>query len=1546
VHILTNNHLRVRSLPLIPLLFLLLLIFVSGCGGGGSDGNTGGSGNTGGGNTGGGGTATNTAPVAEAGSNQVVSRNTLVRLDGQNSSDANDDPLSYNWTITSIPDNSNAFLSDNTQPNPTFTADQPGDYVFSLAVNDDTVNSEPDTVVITATNDAPLANAGSDNVVDKGFTITLSGQNSSDANNDALTYLWTVDEAPQGSIIDDTNNTSVNFQFIPDIIGMYRFSLTVNDDTTDSAPDQVSIEAVNTAPIAHAGSDKAVNTLSVVTLDGSDSSDLNSDPLTFLWHISISPPGSNANLSDSGAISPTFTADTDGRYTIELTVNDGTSDSILDTVLVDATTVAVNTAPVANAGPDQVVLTNTLAQLNGHSSSDADGNSLTYRWTINSRPQNSTSALSDSTASQPTFAPDISGDYTISLIVSDGQSDSSIDAVTVKAINEAPIADAGADQSINTAALVTLDGSGSSDPNGDDLNYRWTLHSIPTGSIARVSNSTIVNPTFTADMTGSYTFNLRVKDDSEFSNTDQVTVIASSTGSNQIPVADAGFDRTVNTNTLVTLDGSNSADADGNTLTYRWSMTEKPARSITTLANSSTVTPTFTPDVNGHYTFSLIVNDSIENSAADTITITASNVTPQADAGGDQNANTGAVITLNGSNSSDADGNALSYQWTIDESPNTSQVSLSNPQMANPTFIPDLDGTYQFSLVVNDGVAASSSDAVIITASNIAPVSNAGSDATVGYNTLTTLDGTNSTDADNNVLIYQWTIKSTPDGANITLNDDTAAQPTFTPIVLGDYRFDLTVNDGRVDGNVDTVTITVTNTVPVANAGVDQTIVTATAVSLDGSSSIDANGDPLTYRWSVVTQPSGSNATLSSFTAINPILTTDINGNYTFSLVVSDGLISSSADTVLITSINTAPVARAGANQAVGLNTLATLDGSGSQDIDGQNLIYRWTVDSTPLGSNITLSSTTATKPTFTPDINGDYQFSLMVNDGLVDSNIDSVLVSVSNSSPIADAGSDQTLKVRSQVTLDASASNDENGDAISYQWSMDALPDGSSASLSDSTTINPVFTADLIGSYNISLIVNDGFISSNDTVTVTATNATPISQVGDDIQISTLSTVTLDGSNSSDSDSNTLTYLWSISSAPSGSGATFSDATAISPTITPDIDGSYAISLIVSDEDTSSQADTLLINTSSWVINDILKSSYIVENNNGVLIDVQSVTSNQIGATDFIEVQATGIPGYQFDVTQTQIDSLNSRPNKATDFISGSTTLTAGGGLFFGQDIGYSTSDCSYGYWPPGSLCPTEQAKQQNLPIRPKQASQACATSAGTAVGQIGLLRNGTSMYSWSDGRSYNNQRVWHNIAPKFEFYDVDVCSGHANTSGDYHHHGFSDCLQQSLTDDGSAHSPIYGYAADGVPLYGPYYASGLLAKSSWVTRDYDNAASGCGVAGQRNCQLINQYDISQGTITVSSGPAITNTVASVSNNQFVTSSGYYFEDYYYDGALSTSSSEYLDQHNGHSHDNYGYHYHLTVIDNNGTLEPVFPYSVGPTYYGELPDGALATCQ
>lgn len=92
---------------------------------------------------------------------------------------------------------------------------------------------------------------------------------------------------------------------------------------------------------------------------------------------------------------------------------------------------------------------------------------------------------------------------------------------------------------------------------------------------------------------------------------------------NTIPIADAGRDQNALNDALVVLDGSQSKDDDGDTLTYGWTMTSKPAFSTAVLTNPNSTTPSFTTDAPGTYIASLLVNDGVDNSIEDTVSINA-----------------------------------------------------------------------------------------------------------------------------------------------------------------------------------------------------------------------------------------------------------------------------------------------------------------------------------------------------------------------------------------------------------------------------------------------------------------------------------------------------------------------------------------------------------------------------------------------------------------------------------------------------------------------------------------------------------------------------------------------------------------------------------------------------------------------------------------------------------------------------------------------------------------------------------------------------------
>jgi len=192
---------------------------------------------------------------------------------------------------------------------------------------------------------------------------------------------------------------------------------------------------------------------------------------------------------------------------------------------------------------------------------------------------------------------------------------------------------------------------------------------------------------------------------------------------------------------------------------------------------------------------------------------------------------------------------------------------------------------------------------------------------------------------------------------------------------------------------------TTVTSVTAAEAGPAQSVAASTLVTLDASQSTCANGAVLNYLWSMQAKPVGSTATLSNPGTLHPTFAADLPGTYLVKLVVTDSTGTSAEDTVTITVTggvaNTAPVANAGAAQSVVIGALVTLDGSGSSDADGDPLSYSWALIAKPTGSTAALSSTTVARPTFTADLTGSYQFTLVVNDGTVNSAAASVTITV-----------------------------------------------------------------------------------------------------------------------------------------------------------------------------------------------------------------------------------------------------------------------------------------------------------------------------------------------------------------------------------------------------------------------------------------------------------------------------------------------------------------------------------------------------------------------
>ncbi len=353
--------------------------------------------------------------------------------------------------------------------------------------------------------------------------------------------------------------------------------------------------------------------------------------------------------------------------------------------------------------------------------------------------------------------------------------------------NSRPVADAGEDQELDPT-VVTLDGSGSHDADGDLLSYTWSQMEGPDISL---SDEHTVSPAFLATKSGEYRFELTVHDGTLASLPDAVVV----TIRNVPPAADAGEDQEVVAGTSVVMDGSGSADPNEDSMSFSWTQTQGTPVS---LEGASTQTATFVPESQGIYVFQLVTFDGHLYSTPDEVQVTVNapaNNVPVADAGEDRTVVVGDTVTLDGSGSSDPDGDTLSYAWSQIDGPES--VVLEGAATAQARFDAPEAGLYEFRLIVDDGQVASAPDAVKVTVespANQVPIAVIEAVDPVEEGDWVSLDGSGSHDPDQDSLTYSW---SQTGGPQVMLEDGDQAVAGFYAVAEGTLTFQLVVNDGE-----------------------------------------------------------------------------------------------------------------------------------------------------------------------------------------------------------------------------------------------------------------------------------------------------------------------------------------------------------------------------------------------------------------------------------------------------------------------------------------------------------------------------------------------------------------------------------------------------------------------------------------------------------------------------------------------------------------------------------------------------------------------------
>ncbi len=518
---------------------------------------------------------------------------------------------------------------------------------------------------------------------------------------------------------------------------------------------------------------------------------------------------------------------------------------------------------------------------------------------------------------------------------------------------------------------------------------------------------------------------------------------------NAPPNARAGNDQHAFVGVAIAVDGSGSDDPNQDPLVdILWSFDEVPPSSTATLNPPDSLSPVFTPDIEGTYDVNLHVSDgSLADDDTTQVFARLIDVAPNAHAGPDQAVPFGVEVTLNGNGSFDPDTSPapLSFAWrwvTLPADSAFTNMDILDATTAFPRFTPDVEGTYILRLEVSDGMAIDADNA-LVQVDNTPPIVafQSPQDGAIVSTTTPLLELTfndEGTGVDTSSLLMQANGQEL--AVNCTFEGLRATCTPTSDLPAGGVSLSATIDDG-VGNRSPPATITISvNRPPVANAGPDQTADVGETVTLNGSSSSDPDNDPLTFQWTL-SVPSGSAAELSNVTSATPSFVADVAGTYTVILVVNDGALDSPPSQVIITatSTNRAPDLLRVGNRVIPVEqAFTTRLFAVDPDAPGDTQAFSLTV--APDGMSIA-SSTGELRWTPSATQLGQHPVTARVEDGggLADSEsfavevVQQVVIPPQNAPPVIAAIADQTETVGNALNIQVSATDPDAGDVLTF---------------------------------------------------------------------------------------------------------------------------------------------------------------------------------------------------------------------------------------------------------------------------------------------------------------------------------------------------------------------------------------------------------------------------------------------------------------------------------------------------------------------------------
>lgn len=1116
--------------------------------------------------------AGNVPPVANAGLDKNLTLPTnSVTLNGSGS-DVDGSISSYLWTKRS---GGSATLVNENTASLSLSGLAEGTYIFRLTVTDNgglTHFDEAAVNVSSTTNQAPVANAGTDKILTLPTNSIILAGAGSDADGSIVSYAWEK-VVPLSATLANQNTASLTVTNMSQ--GTYKFRLTVTDNGGASHTDDVLVVVQSTIPpVANAGSDKTIilpqNSTSLI----GSGVDVDGTIASYTWE-KVSGPGVTLGATNVSTLDLSNLVE--GVYLFRLTVTDNLGASHTDQVNVFVLPAGTNQSPVVSAGSD-ITLTLPVNSVDiTATATDSDGTISSFLWSKILGPDATVSGTASATISLSNL---LEGSYTFRFTATDDKGASSSDDinVVVTSVNQRPFVNAGLDQNIILPVSTALLNAVASDPDGTVDTYLWTQTA---GAAATLSGTTTSSLDISGLLQGTYVFKITVTDNLGSQSFDDVKIVVQSS-LNESPVANAGndIDLFLPTNT-VNLIGS-ATDSDGTIASYLWEQIEG---GTATLVNTGNSTATISDLVAGSYIFRITVTDNVGATAFDDVSITVhpqtTNQPPIADAG----PNITLSLPVNSANllgsGSDADGTIASYSWIKESGP---VVNMTNANSAVVSLSGLVEGVYIFRLTVtdNNGASSISSCQVIVLPASInqTPLVDAGNDITIALPTNSLNVTALASDVDGSISLYNWAKQV---GPTATASGEGTANLNLSDLEEGVYVYRITVTDNQGATNFDEITITIlaigSNQPPLVNAGINRIIfLPNNTLNIAGTAS-DEGGSITSYEW-IKTQ--GPTVTMTNTNLATVSLSDLVAGQYTFRLTATDNDGTSSFDEVLVTvfpgTINQSPIANSGSNQTIVLpNSTATISGSGF-DPDGAIVSYSWTQI---LGASSTLENVNS--PTLI--VNGldvgvyRYQLTVTDDDGAEGSDIVEINVvpEGTNQPPIATAGFDQVINLPTNTTELNGSGTDPDGSISSFTWTKKSGP----AVTMNGVTTEKLTLSDLVqGTYSFTFTVedNEGLLNSDDVIVnvfPSSVNVNPSVDAGPDVFIRLpQSSVTLTASGT-DANGTIVSYQWTKVSGPA---ATQSGVDSPALSLSNLVEGTYVFRIDVSDDGGFTSSDEVTI--------------------------------------------------------------------------------------------------------------------------------------------------------------------------------------------------------------------------------------------------------------------------------------------------------------------------------------------------------------------------------